>query len=609
MFNFDLGAPGTTGSGVNDLIADTGSLTLAGTLNITALTGFAPGMYTLMTYAGGAGGTLTVGTTPNSNYNYIVTSSGGQVCLAVQGTWTWSGGGSNGYWSNTGNWSSATLPANTANVHINGWSGGSNLNMTLDSSYTIANLFIEGWLDGTNAISCTSGNSYTLTLTGNLTFNDSDMNTWNGVTCSAVVNVGGQLLGISDVNGPTVGRGDFPDEISNPLYFTANGNTIGGGIVDNWESFHFSGNNNTFDGGITVSGFNAYGWHDQAYVSAGCVAIGGTGNTFGAGAINLNQFGSVILTTAQNLANITAINFSGGNLEMTTPMTALPSGMTAWNVTSGQLIVANNTGVLGGLGVNLGGANSFGSVVGCQLVWLGPGPAGITGAVTLSGKGGILDSDVLDFGSGGIGTLDYNYLDVSGPISGSGMLIKSGMGWTDLLESSANTYSGGTVVLSGMMAVGANTSMGTGNVTVTGAGWLSLTSAGNVASGASVLVQKLGNFAFNFDAYVWTDSRLYARLDLQTDMMPTIAPASNGVIWLDCNAAAGGPIATALGRRRPRQRHDVPGRRPIRRQLLRRRDGPGHKQHVSLRLRDERHWPLQHVPGRQRQRACGRQRT
>ena len=63
--NFELGPAGVVGGGVNDLVAVTGNLTLAGTLNITDLGGFGTGVYRLFNY----GGTLTnngmtIGTVP-----------------------------------------------------------------------------------------------------------------------------------------------------------------------------------------------------------------------------------------------------------------------------------------------------------------------------------------------------------------------------------------------------------------------------------------------------------------------------------------------------------------------------------------------------------------
>ena len=79
-------------------------------------------------------------------------------------------------------------------------------------------------------------------------------------------------------------------------------------------------------------------------------------------------------------------------------------------------------------------------------------------------------------------------MNVSGLISGSGMLIQTGIGSVTFNGSVPNTYSGGTVVLDGRLFVEAGSSLGTGNVTVAG-GNLFLYDAGNVAPGAMVLVE------------------------------------------------------------------------------------------------------------------------
>ena len=139
-----------------------------------------------------------------------------------------------------------------------------------------------------------------MNVTGNLYFRNDNMNDFNGATIASTVNLTGQLIG--DNLGPNGGRNDmgpYGSILSSPLKFTGNGNTIGGGINADFEAFQFSGNSNTFNGGMTLSGFTAYGWRDAMFFSAGCVSIGGTGNTFGTGAINLDRYGSLDLTTAQ----------------------------------------------------------------------------------------------------------------------------------------------------------------------------------------------------------------------------------------------------------------------------------------------------------------------
>lgn len=75
--DFELGA-------TSDKVAVTGNLTLDGTLNVTAATGFAAGSYTLATYTGTlTNNTLNVGTVPNGYTASVNTSTAGQVKLVV----------------------------------------------------------------------------------------------------------------------------------------------------------------------------------------------------------------------------------------------------------------------------------------------------------------------------------------------------------------------------------------------------------------------------------------------------------------------------------------------------------------------------------------------
>ncbi len=80
--NFDLAAAAST---TDDLIAITGDLALNGTLNVTALSGFDTGIYTLFTYTGNrTGAGLAIGTTMPSGFDYqIDTSTNGIVNLIV----------------------------------------------------------------------------------------------------------------------------------------------------------------------------------------------------------------------------------------------------------------------------------------------------------------------------------------------------------------------------------------------------------------------------------------------------------------------------------------------------------------------------------------------
>ena len=94
--NFGLGPAGTVGGGVNDLVAVTGNLTLAGTLNVADLGSFGTGVYRLFTYGGTfTNNTMTIGTVPGGvtpSALSIQTSVANQVNLVVNGTASWNSG-------------------------------------------------------------------------------------------------------------------------------------------------------------------------------------------------------------------------------------------------------------------------------------------------------------------------------------------------------------------------------------------------------------------------------------------------------------------------------------------------------------------------------------
>ncbi|TIR17842.1 MAG: autotransporter outer membrane beta-barrel domain-containing protein [Mesorhizobium sp.] len=122
--DYELGVPGTVGNGVNDLIVVNGDLTLDGTLNITDVGGFGPGVYRLMNYGGAlTDNGLEFGTTPVSASDlFIQTSIAGEVNLISSAGVTlgfWDGGntglhdngaidGGDGVWDATNrNWTEA----------------------------------------------------------------------------------------------------------------------------------------------------------------------------------------------------------------------------------------------------------------------------------------------------------------------------------------------------------------------------------------------------------------------------------------------------------------------------------------------------------------------
>ncbi|HXB59949.1 MAG TPA: glycosyl hydrolase family 28 protein [Candidatus Acidoferrales bacterium] len=78
-FNFALGTDSST-------IAVDGNLIITGAMiNVTSAPGFGPGLYTLFTYTGAAGGSYALGSTP-ANFNYALTNATGKIQLLVSTT-------------------------------------------------------------------------------------------------------------------------------------------------------------------------------------------------------------------------------------------------------------------------------------------------------------------------------------------------------------------------------------------------------------------------------------------------------------------------------------------------------------------------------------------
>ncbi len=86
VLDYELGAAGTIGGGVNDLLVVNGNLALGGTLNIADAGGFGNGTYRLINYTGSLSGTLSLGTVPAgfaAAQFKIDTGTPGQVNLIV----------------------------------------------------------------------------------------------------------------------------------------------------------------------------------------------------------------------------------------------------------------------------------------------------------------------------------------------------------------------------------------------------------------------------------------------------------------------------------------------------------------------------------------------
>jgi autotransporter-associated beta strand protein len=252
----------------------------------------------------------------------------------------------------------------------------------------------------------------------------------------------------------------------------------------------FTGVSNTFNYGLTLSG--------------GTLAVSGDGalgDTIGSNAAN-----TLTANFATLSGNIGEVTFSGGTLELygtsfnsTRGFDIAAAGGTI-SLTSGA--AATIAGPLAGTGaltitgpgtLTLSGASTYsgGTTIGSgATLRLGSASALGTGGVTFNAAGGTLDLDGQSLSIASLGSSDGAYgtvtnsssvaglLTLNGSSSASyGGLISDGTGTVGLnvaltaateTLTGTNAYSGGTTLTSGVLAVSAPGSLGTGNVSFSG---------------------------------------------------------------------------------------------------------------------------------------------
>ncbi len=303
--------------------------------------------------------------------------------------WTWSdyANDPNGTWLDAANWSGGVVPTSTDVVHI-GWVGVTHVGqygstvLTLTSNTTVAEVDI-----GTNNQYCDydlystgSGAPYALNVTGNFSFDG----TWMADYIQPVLNIGGTF---------TVGSTGYWDwrpsvKLGSSSGYT-NGDTFAGGISQYCGyTLDASGNNETFGGKLMSQGFvPSMGEWDYHGSILGYIKIGGTGETFNAGtSFDLEYGGTIWLSTAQTLTNVSTITFNGGALRLDAANTfATLSG--GFDVANGSILqIANDTSLGSDTNaITLGGAYSFGYLAGYASNSAGNY---ITRPITLAGNGG-----------------------------------------------------------------------------------------------------------------------------------------------------------------------------------------------------------------------------
>ncbi|HEY7087900.1 MAG TPA: autotransporter-associated beta strand repeat-containing protein, partial [Tepidisphaeraceae bacterium] len=202
---------------------------------------------------------------------------------------------------------------------------------------------------------------------------------------------------------------------------------------------------------VTLTGDTTLGGTGRWDVRGSGASLSTGGNAYNLTKTGSNQISFVATAVDAALANIT---ISQGVLAFQTSTSSMGDSTKALTVASGAILGFFNTTAAMSKVCTLNGGTVWGeSGTGSQNTFAGP--------VTLGSSGGELDAGGALTG----GTTNPNaVLTISGPIGGSGALTKNGPGTVTL--NGANTYTGGTVVNSGLLVLNNADAVGVGSLDI-----------------------------------------------------------------------------------------------------------------------------------------------
>jgi autotransporter-associated beta strand protein len=471
IFNYEFGA----GANNNDFIVVTNpdalvingggfNLYQVGTTNRLTTAG----TYNLFQFNGGLGGggvaSLTASSilNPQGGLSYSFDTSGNVLRLIVTGaagvtaTWNSSTGGS---WNTAGSWTPSIPNGQGATARFAG-SIAAPATVTLDGSKTVGGVEFD---NGTNSYTIAQGSGG-----GSLTLNNgagnATLNVLNGNhAITAPVSLASNVL-------VTVANAGNRLSLSGAVSGTGSVTKIGAGTLSLTGSNSYTAGTQINAGAVEFAALDNLG--------AGEVGFGGgllrwlVGNTADISE-KLVTFGSGGATLDTNGNNVTLLNSIGNSGEGGLTKT----GAGVLTLGFGNSYSGPNTLVAGTL--NISNDSSLGNVpLSAQSnVTFNPGAGNSatlqsSAPLTLTAARGV----VLASGTGVIDTL-VNDTTIAGVISGTGILRKEGS--ARLTLSGDNSYSGGTVVTAGTLALGGFNSAGTGSITLSNETALQLSSGGN----------------------------------------------------------------------------------------------------------------------------------
>lgn len=348
--------------------------------------------------------------------------------LAVPiGNATWTGVGGSGNWSTSSNWTTIPTTSGSWNLVFGG--------TTYTTSTNTIGTITLGTMSFTNDGSAGKTSFFTLSGSSLAMSNSAITTTATTGVLSATGDTISNSLTLSGSNSVTLGAG-------HSLSLTTGGISGAGSLsvgVSGGDATLYLSGSNTYSGNTYITG-------GQTRTAANGVADGSNNLAFGTGSVIVSGSGSAVLRNASGLSN----NFQiGGN------------GL-------------SSSGTLGALRGSFSTSSRTASISGtvtlaADAMITTAASNGITGSqLTLSGPV-VLGSNVLTLAPDlAVTNATSAPIVLSGEVSGSGSVVVNGQSQSRALLSGSSSYTGGTRVTSGSLAVGNGNALGTGSLAVNG---------------------------------------------------------------------------------------------------------------------------------------------
>lgn len=482
ILDYELGQAGVIGGGINDLTVVTGDLVLDGTLNITDIGGFGPGVYRLMNYGGAlTDNALELGSLPagvNAGDLFVQTRISGQVNLIN------SVGAVLGFWDG-GN---AALHDNGANDGGDGVWDATNRNWTeadgTPNGRWNQDFAIFGGSAGTVTVNNSAGN---VSFTGMQFMTDGyviDGDALTTTTAETIIRVDPGVT--AEIGAAITGSGGLVKQDTGTLVLSgANGYTGGTSILNGTLQVSSDANLGATSGNLVLAGGTLR--NTAAFATARDITLGAGGGTFqtdadltasgvvsGAGALTKTGGGVLTLTGSNSYAGGTAV--SQGRL-VAAVTGALGTGPVTIGEASGTSGVLDFTGSAqaGTLAIKVADLTS-------SLIFAQNASAG---AATIDNSGQIFFFDTSSAGTATI-VSDAGIPDGNGPIpgNGGGVIFRdsatagsatiTNLADSNVVFSGNSTADGATIINSGLVDISNLDADGIGIGSLSGAGTVSL---------------------------------------------------------------------------------------------------------------------------------------